>query len=118
MLVCINASSLSEAIALINAGSYGNGAAIFTDSAAAARRSTADVECGMVGVNAAIPVPLPFGYSFTGWRDSFRGDVSMYGRDGVRFYTRVKTVTGRYGEAEEKLPGIAGVGVQVPPPRG
>lgn len=66
----------------------------------------------MVGVNVAIPVPLPFGCSFTGWRESFRGDLSMYGKMGIEFYTRVKTVTTRVSTSSERLPGIVGVGVE------
>lgn len=63
----------------------------------------------MVGVNAAIPVPLPFGFSFTGWKESFYGDLSVYGRMGSMFYSREKTVTYRMDIGSE---GWAGVGVK------
>ncbi len=69
----------------------------------------------MVGVNAAIPVPLPFGFSFTGWKESFYGDLSVYGKMGTMFYTREKSVTTRFDDWEAVetgvLPGLAGVGV-------
>ena len=88
-------ASLQEAIALINANAYANGAALFTRSGYAARRFQQQVEVGMVGINVPIPVPMAF-YSFGGWRGSLFGDLHVHGMDGVRFYTRGKAVTTRW----------------------
>jgi malonate-semialdehyde dehydrogenase (acetylating)/methylmalonate-semialdehyde dehydrogenase len=67
-----------------------------------------------VGINIPIPVPLPF-FSFTGWRGSFHGDLQMYGRMGVQFYTRTKTVTQSWKDvAPAAIPGLAGVGASTP----
>ena len=84
--------SLDEAISVLNANPFGNGAALFTRSGAAARRFQHDVEAGQVGINVPIPVALPF-FSFSGWRASFGGDLHFYGKQGVQFFTRTKTVT-------------------------
>ena len=84
--------SLDDAIALINANPYANGAALFTRSGHAARRFQQDAEVGMVGINVPIPVPMAF-FSFGGWRNSLFGDLHVHGMDGVRFYTRAKAVT-------------------------
>lgn len=72
----VQADTLDEAIALVNANPHGNGTAIFTKSGPAARKYQNEIEVGMVGVNVPIPVPLPF-FSFTGWRGSFDGDLHM-----------------------------------------
>ena len=74
--VRLQADTLDEAIALVNANPHGNGTAIFTKSGPAARKYQNEIEVGMVGVNVPIPVPLPF-FSFTGWRGSFDGDLHM-----------------------------------------
>jgi malonate-semialdehyde dehydrogenase (acetylating)/methylmalonate-semialdehyde dehydrogenase len=83
------------AIDLINAHEYGNGAAIFTRDGAAAREFVERIEIGMVGVNVPIPVPMAF-HAFGGWKRSLFGDRHVYGREGVEFYTRLKTVTSRW----------------------
>lgn len=95
VLSCICVDSLEEAIALINNNPYGNGTSIFTASGSAARQFRHDVEVGQVGINVPIPVPLPF-FSFTGWKQSFYGDLHAYGKEAVRFYTQAKTVTTRW----------------------
>lgn len=92
VLVILNADTLDEAIDIINNNKYGNGTAIFTNSGAAARKFTQDVDVGQIGVNVPIPVPLPM-FSFTGSRGSFRGDMNFYGKAGIQFYTQWKTVT-------------------------
>ena len=92
VLVVVRAESLADAIALINSNPYANGAALFTRSGHAARRFQQEVDIGMVGVNVPIPVPMAF-YSFGGWRSSLFGDLNVHGMDGVRFYTRGKTIT-------------------------
>merc|ERR1719326_1137026 len=88
----MKADTLEDAIEIINANPYGNGTAIFTQSGANARKFQQDVDCGQVGINVPIPVPLPH-FSFTGSRASFVGSVNFYGRSGVQFYTQIKTVT-------------------------
>jgi malonate-semialdehyde dehydrogenase (acetylating)/methylmalonate-semialdehyde dehydrogenase len=95
VLSLVRVDSLDQALHLIAANGYGNGAAIFTGDGAAARRFEAEVEAGMVGVNVAIPVPVS-AYSFGGWQGSLFGDLHVYGPDGVRFYTRGKVVTSRW----------------------
>lgn len=92
VLLCLEADTLEDAIQLINSNPYGNGTAIFTNSGAAARKFTEEIDVGQVGVNVPIPVPLPM-FSFTGSRASFRGDQNFYGKHGVHFYTQLKTVT-------------------------
>ncbi|KAJ2660911.1 hypothetical protein IW148_003585 [Coemansia sp. RSA 1199] len=92
VLTCIHADSLDEALELVNANAYGNGASVFTRSGACARRFESEVEAGQVGINVPIPVPLPM-FSFTGNKASFLGDTNFYGRSGVNFYTQLKTVT-------------------------
>jgi malonate-semialdehyde dehydrogenase (acetylating)/methylmalonate-semialdehyde dehydrogenase len=105
VLSVVRADSLGEAIALINANPYANGTAIFTRSGHAARRFEQDVEVGMIGVNVPIPVPMAF-YSFGGWRGSLFGDLNVHGMDGVRFYTRAKTVTTRWPDDGSAAPGF------------
>ncbi len=98
VLSCMAVETLSDAIALVNANPFGNGTSIFTNSGAAARKYQHEVEVGQVGINIPIPVPLPF-FSFTGWKNSFYGDLHAYGKQGVRFYTETKTVTARWPES-------------------
>ena len=111
------ADTLDEAIELINANEHGNGTAIFTRSGPAARKFQSDVDVGMVGINVPIPVPLPF-FSFTGWRGSFQGDLPMYGKAGVQFYTKTKTVTTNWKDADDspgkRAPGLDAVGSSAP----
>jgi malonate-semialdehyde dehydrogenase (acetylating)/methylmalonate-semialdehyde dehydrogenase len=105
VLAVVRVASLEDAVALINANPYANGAALFTRSGYAARRFQQDVEVGMVGVNVPIPVPMAF-YSFGGWRNSLFGDLNVHGLDGVRFYTRLKTVTARWPDDGSAAPGF------------
>jgi malonate-semialdehyde dehydrogenase (acetylating)/methylmalonate-semialdehyde dehydrogenase len=95
VLVVLRASSLDDAIGIVNRNPYGNGTAIFTSSGAAARRYEDDIEVGMVGVNVAIPVPMAF-FSFGGWKQSLFGDLHVYGPEGIAFYTRTKAITTRW----------------------
>ncbi|HEU4706977.1 MAG TPA: CoA-acylating methylmalonate-semialdehyde dehydrogenase [Solirubrobacterales bacterium] len=95
VLSVLRSGDLDEAIELINANPYANGAAIFTASGYEARRFRREVEVGMIGVNVPIPVPMAF-YSFGGWKDSLFGDHHIHGPEGVRFYTRGKAVTSRW----------------------
>ena len=95
VLCIVRVQSADEALELCNTHQYGNGVAIFTRSGGAAREFAHRVQCGMVGINVPIPVPMAF-YSFGGWKASAFGDHNQHGMDGVRFYTRVKTVTTRW----------------------
>ena len=95
VLVASCVDTLDDAIAFVNANRFGNGVSLFTSSGSAARRFQHDVQVGQVGINIPIPVPLPF-FSFTGWKDSFLGDLHAYGKQAVRFYTETKTVTARW----------------------
>ena len=95
VLVTSSVQTLDDAIALVNANPFGNGVSIFTASGAAARKFQHEVQVGQVGINIPIPVPLPF-FSFTGWKNSFFGDLHAYGKQAVRFYTETKTVTARW----------------------
>jgi len=92
VLVSMEVETLDDAIKVVNSNPYGNGTAIFTTNGATARKYTMDCDCGQVGVNVPIPVPLPM-FSFTGSRGSFRGDQNFYGKQGIQFYTQIKTVT-------------------------
>lgn len=95
VLSVVRAASYGEALGLVNAHEYGNGAAIFTRDGDAARNFAASVEAGMVGINVPIPVPVAY-HSFGGWKRSLFGDHAIYGPEGVRFYTRLKTTTARW----------------------
>jgi len=95
VLSVVRAASYDEAAGLINAHEYGNGTAIFTRDGDAARTFADRIEVGMVGINVPIPVPIAY-HSFGGWKRSLFGDHSIYGPEGVRFYTRLKTVTARW----------------------
>ncbi len=97
VLCCICVDTLEEAMQIINDSPYGNGTSIFTACGAAARKFQHGIEVGQVGINVPIPVPLPF-FSFTGWKNSFFGDLHAYGKQAVRFYTETKTVTARWFE--------------------
>lgn len=95
VLSVVRVASYDEGVALINAGRYGNGTAIFTNDGGAARRFQREVQVGMIGINVPIPVPVAY-YSFGGWKDSLFGDSKAYGPDGIHFFTRQKAVTRRW----------------------
>ena len=95
VLTIVRAESLDDAIAIVNRSRFGNGTSIFTESGAAVRRYRHDVEAGMVGVNIGVAAPVAF-FPFSGWKDSFLGDLHAHGTDAVDFYTRKKTVTSRF----------------------
>ena len=95
VLQMVRAESFAEALQLPSQHAYGNGVAIFTRNGDAAREFATEVEVGMVGINVPIPVPVAY-HSFGGWKRSGFGDLNQYGIDGVRFFTRTKTVTQRW----------------------
>ncbi|HEX7061900.1 MAG TPA: CoA-acylating methylmalonate-semialdehyde dehydrogenase [Woeseiaceae bacterium] len=95
VLAITRAATFDDAVRLVNEHEFGNGTAIFTRDGDAAREFAASIQVGMVGINVPIPVPLAF-HSFGGWKRSLFGDTAVYGMEGVRFYTRLKTVTSRW----------------------
>lgn len=95
VLAVVRAEKYEQAVQMINDHEYGNGTAIFTRDGDAARSFADGIQVGMVGVNVPIPVPVAY-HSFGGWKRSLFGDHSIYGPEGVHFYTRLKTVTARW----------------------
>jgi malonate-semialdehyde dehydrogenase (acetylating) / methylmalonate-semialdehyde dehydrogenase len=95
VLTIVRAESLDEATAIVNGSRFGNGTSIFTESGAAVRRYRHEVEAGMVGVNIGVAAPVAF-FPFSGWKDSFLGDLHAHGPDAVEFFTKKKTVTSRW----------------------
>ena len=103
VLQIVRAQSFDEAVRLPSEHQYGNGVAIFTRNGHAAREFAARVNVGMVGINVPIPVPVAY-HSFGGWKRSGFGDHNQHGMEGVRFWTRVKTVTQRWPDGSHDLP--------------
>ena len=99
VLQVVRAETLEEAAALPSNHQYGNGVAIFTSNGRAAREFAAQVNVGMVGVNVPIPVPVSY-HTFGGWKRSAFGDTNQHGPEGVRFWTKIKTVTQRWPEGD------------------
>ena len=97
VLQIVRADSFDEAVALPSQHPYGNGVAIFTRDGRAARDFAARVQVGMVGINVPIPVPVAY-HTFGGWKRSAFGDTNQHGTEGVKFWTKVKTVTARWPE--------------------
>jgi malonate-semialdehyde dehydrogenase (acetylating)/methylmalonate-semialdehyde dehydrogenase len=99
VLQIVRADSFEEALALPSRHQYGNGVAIFTQNGRAARDFAARVNVGMVGINVPIPVPVAY-HTFGGWKRSAFGDTNQHGMEGVKFWTKVKTVTARWPDSE------------------
>jgi len=99
VLQIMRADSFEEALALPSRHQYGNGVAIFTQNGRAARDFAARVNVGMVGINVPIPVPVAY-HTFGGWKRSAFGDINQHGMEGVRFWTKTKTVTARWPDSE------------------
>ena len=95
VLAVVRAENYEDALGLARGNEYGNGVAIFTRDGDAARDFTGRINVGMVGINVPIPVPVAY-HSFGGWKASLFGDHHIHGPEGVRFYTRLKTVTARW----------------------
>ena len=95
VLSVVRAKDLTEAIAIANRSRFANGMVIYTDSAKAIRQFREEADAGMLGVNVGVPAPMAF-FPFSGWKDSFYGDLHANGRDGIEFYTRKKMVTQRH----------------------
>ena len=95
VLQIVRVKSMQEGMDLIDAHEYGNGTCIFTRDGEAARYFSSNIKVGMVGINTPLPVPVAY-HSFGGWKQSLFGDLSAYGPDSIRFYTRRKTITQRW----------------------
>jgi malonate-semialdehyde dehydrogenase (acetylating)/methylmalonate-semialdehyde dehydrogenase len=95
VLSVVRAADYEDALGLVNDHEFGNGAAIFTRDGDAARDFMNRARIGMVGINVPIPVPVAY-HSFGGWKRSLFGDHHIHGPEGVRFYTKLKTVTARW----------------------
>jgi malonate-semialdehyde dehydrogenase (acetylating)/methylmalonate-semialdehyde dehydrogenase len=101
VLQIVRAESFEEALALPSEHQYGNGVAIFTRNGRAAREFASRVNVGMVGINVPIPVPVAY-HTFGGWKRSAFGDTNQHGVEGVKFYTKVKTITARWPEGDHE----------------
>lgn len=104
VLSMLRPESLDEAIAWMNRIPYGNGATIFTSSGAAARQFSRQIQAGMVGINVGVPAPMAL-FSFSGWNQSFYGDLHVQGMEGVLFYTRQKVVLSRWDSSYRRQQG-------------
>jgi malonate-semialdehyde dehydrogenase (acetylating)/methylmalonate-semialdehyde dehydrogenase len=99
VLQMVRADSFEEAVELPSKHQYGNGVAIFTRNGRVAREFASRVQVGMVGINVPIPVPVAY-HTFGGWKRSAFGDTNQHGMEGVKFWTKVKTITARWPEGE------------------
>lgn len=95
VLSMMHVNTVDDAIALVNAGVYGNMACIFTSSGAAARKFRSEARAGNIGINVGVAAPMAF-FPFSGWKESFFGDLHAQGRHGVEFYTETKVVVERW----------------------
>ena len=98
VLSILNPKNLTEAIQWLNKLNYGNGATIFTTSGVSAKEFRASIKCGMVGINVGVPAPMAM-FPFSGWNESFYGDLHMQGSEGVMFYTRQKVILSRWDDS-------------------
>ena len=103
VLSVIRAKDYEEAIDIINDHQFGNGTSLYTSDGEIARNFTTKVKIGMVGINVPIPVPMAF-HSFGGWKQSLFGDHAMHGKEGVNFYTKLKTITSRWPKSIKSGP--------------
>ncbi|WP_375400900.1 CoA-acylating methylmalonate-semialdehyde dehydrogenase [uncultured Amnibacterium sp.] len=115
VLSVVRVASYEDGVALINAGTFGNGTAIFTNDGGAARRFQNEVEVGMIGINVPIPVPVAT-FSFGGWKQSLFGDTKAHGVEGVKFFTQQKAVTSRWLDPAMRAPGQSAAGRPGPQP--
>jgi len=101
VLACVRVPDLATAVQLVNEHEYGNGVACFTSDGGVAREFSRRVQVGMVGINVPIPVPMAW-HGFGGWKKSLFGDMHAYGEEGVRFYTKQKSVMQRWPDSIAK----------------
>ena len=104
VLSMVRPKTLDEAIATMNTLGYGNGATLFSASGAAARQFTREIQCGMLGINIGVPAPMAL-FSFSGWNQSFFGDLHVQGMEGVMFYTRQRVVLSRWDKSYVRAQG-------------
>ena len=95
VLSVVRAKNYEEALDLVNNHDFGNGTSIYTSNGETSRHFTTNCKIGMVGINVPIPVPMAF-HSFGGWKQSLFGDHAMHGKEGINFFTKLKTVTSRW----------------------
>jgi malonate-semialdehyde dehydrogenase (acetylating) / methylmalonate-semialdehyde dehydrogenase len=98
VLACVRVKTFAEAVQLVNEHEFGNGVACFTSDGGVAREFARRVQVGMVGINVPIPVPMAW-HGFGGWKKSLFGDMHAYGEEGVRFYTKQKSVMQRWPDS-------------------
>ncbi len=103
VLSVVRAKNYEEALDLVNDHNFGNGTSIYTSDGEISRHFTTNTKIGMVGVNVPIPVPMAF-HSFGGWKQSLFGDHAMHGMEGIRFYTKLKTITSRWPKSIKRGP--------------
>ncbi len=103
VLSVVRVSTYDEALSLVNEHAYGNGTSIYTSDGEVSRHFTTNCKIGMVGVNVPIPVPMAF-HSFGGWKQSLFGDHAMHGEEGIKFYSKLKTVTARWPKSIKSGP--------------
>ena len=103
VLSVVRTETYDDALKLVNDHNFGNGTSIYTSDGEISRHFTTNSKIGMVGVNVPIPVPMAF-HSFGGWKQSLFGDHAMHGMEGVRFYTKLKTITSRWPNSIQKGP--------------
>ena len=103
VLSVVRVDTYKQALNLVNEHKFGNGTSIYTSDGEISRHFTTNAQIGMVGVNVPIPVPMAF-HSFGGWKSSLFGDYAMHGYEGVRFYTKLKTVTSRWPKSIKEGP--------------
>jgi malonate-semialdehyde dehydrogenase (acetylating)/methylmalonate-semialdehyde dehydrogenase len=101
VLSCVRAKDFGEAVRLVNEHEFGNGVACYTSDGGVAREFARRVQVGMVGINVPIPVPMAW-HGFGGWKRSLFGDMHAYGEEGVRFYTKQKSVMQRWPDSAPK----------------
>jgi malonate-semialdehyde dehydrogenase (acetylating)/methylmalonate-semialdehyde dehydrogenase len=98
VLACVRVPTFGDAVQLVNDHEFGNGVACFTSDGGVAREFARRVQVGMVGINVPIPVPMAW-HGFGGWKKSLFGDMHAYGEEGVRFYTKQKSVMQRWPDS-------------------
>jgi malonate-semialdehyde dehydrogenase (acetylating)/methylmalonate-semialdehyde dehydrogenase len=99
VLSVIKIKDLKEGVAIANQSPFANGACLFTNNASAIRYFRENIDGGMLGINLGVPAPMAF-FAFSGWKDSFYGDLHCNGKDSIEFYTHRKVVTARYPEED------------------
>jgi len=103
VLSVVRANNYEEALKLVNDHTYGNGTSIYTSDGEVSRHFTTNCKIGMVGINVPIPVPMAF-HSFGGWKQSLFGDYAMHGEEGIKFFTKLKTITSRWPKSIQSGP--------------